>query len=98
MVSHVATLLTLAHLVQVELQDGQDANAVAAAHGFHNVGQIGSLHNMYRFIPLNAGPHAARTVGSRSIALRGDPSVIMVEEQAKRQQHRRGPVEEEAEM
>ena len=82
---------------QVELQDGQDANAVAAAHGFRNLGQIGALANMYRFAPLNAGPHATRTVGSRSIALRGDPSVVMVEEQVKRQQERRrGP--EEAEM
>ncbi len=82
---------------QVELQDGQDANAVAAAHGFHNLGQIGSLANMYRFAPLNAGPHATRSASSRSIALRGDPAVVLVEEQVKRQQVRRG-APEEAEM
>ncbi len=94
-VSAVANLVTRARVPQVELQNGQDPNAVAAAHGFHNLGQIGSLHNMYRFSPLNAGPHAARTVVSRSVALRGDPSVVLVEEQVKRQQHRRGPVGEE---
>jgi hypothetical protein len=83
---------------QVELQDGQDANAVAAAHGFHNLGQIGSLANMYRFAPLNAGPHATRSASSRSIALRGDPTVIMVEEQVKKQQEKRGRARDSAEM
>jgi hypothetical protein len=78
---------------KVELQAGLDANAVAASHGFKNLGQIGSLPNMYRFTPIVAGPHAARAVEARAVSLRGDPSVIFAEAQVKKQQHTRSQVE-----
>jgi hypothetical protein len=76
-------------LHQVEIEPGQDANAVAAAHGFRNLGGVGSLEGVYRFAPLVSGPHAARAVGARAVALRADPAVVMAERQEKKQQHTR---------
>lgn len=36
----------------VQLKDGQNADAIAAQYGFRNLGQVGSLANVYRFTPL----------------------------------------------
>ena len=80
-------------VLQVELQAGQNADAVAAAHGFKNLGQVGSLEGVYRFAPVASGPHAARAISARAISLRADPSVIVAEKQEKKQQHTRNTVE-----
>ena len=73
----------------MELQPGQNADAVAESEGFENMGRIGSLANFYRFRALSNGPHAARSVHDRSARLQSKDGVVFVEKQAARQQEKK---------
>lgn len=69
----------------VRLEMGADPDAIAAAAGFNNLGQIGLLENVYLFEATSSSP--SRGVQLQSV---GGSQIVWLEQQRAVQQHKRG--------
>ncbi|EDO33327.1 predicted protein, partial [Nematostella vectensis] len=67
--------------VQLDSNDGSLADAIARAHGFKNLGGIGTLTGHYEFVHDSTGSRMRRSMESRTKRLISHPRVIWAKQQ-----------------